>query len=335
MDEVFQFIDPIMIDGCNKHEVDKLRPSVIAASDLVVASELYSRHHCVEFVLSHMPTWPNLLMSRLQVLSQLVEVLRINDYQGFSTLSKDDEAFPYFAQCVIPELAEFCLNTLLDMGRLMEFNGVFITSQGRHKLMVTDPNWLTNKVVGEVLHIISKKSVDGVRDKSALIYSHGDLRRMVPDIPCEVSVALVLETLGLAIPVTVTKSGEILHAAADEDNNVMFLMGLVDIPMPSEAMSVCQRCSHVLMRPVFDVLESIPHCSLKLVRSVSRLFAMQNRRCCFLPGFFMKLFSFTHYQSCCPLRCWYWEDGMLLKSMVRWKVHNVRNHPIHRYSHID
>lgn len=195
------------------------------------------------------------------------------------------------------------------------------------RIIITNPNWLTNEVVGVVLHETAMRLSAGiVRDKSALVYSRDEVDAMVQRMPCDVTVSMVLEMMGLAMAVDNSSSNEIVPVTSHADSAI-FISGLVDTPMPSEIRNACLQPFRdsitIVMQSAFHVLEKNTQSSLRVVRSVSRLFSLQNQRCCFIPGFHMKLFMFIHNLNSCPERCWYWKDGMVMTSMVRWTVKNV------------
>lgn len=213
-------------------------------------------------------------------------------------------------------LAKFCLSALLTVNHFMVFN---ITSAEDGRVIVTEPNGLTNKVIGQVLYETAKRSVYGIHGKVPLVYAHKELNEMIQDLPLGITVGMVLEALGLAIPVTIGQNNNILPATSHCSD--LYLLGLVDVPMPPKVKRACQHSSQAL-RPAFQVLEN-QKTHFTLLRSVSRLFALQSMQYSFIPGYFLKLFMFVYNQSSCPERCWYWKDGMVMKSIIRLKISHV------------
>lgn len=303
--ELFHFMEPVLIDARAKGEAYRLETPIIEASEMVCGTKIYSRYDCVEFVLSHLPVWPNLLMTKEEVLSKLTAVFQKHNYQRFYTMRSlvADVSLYLETQQPIGMLAEFCFKVMVEMKCIL----VLDTNTGQedmNKLVVTNPNMLTNRVLGEVLYTASKNSIEGIHRIAPLVYSSEELDNMVPDLPTGITVSMVLETLGLAMPVTVSRTNEILPAIT-AGSNVMYLLGLIDEAMPVEVKLACQSALNSNTRAAFDVLEGNSQGST-ILRSVSRLFTLQNKRCSFIPGFFMKLFIFIHKHVFCPLRCWYW-----------------------------
>lgn len=338
-DKAFHFMDTVYADARNKLEVYKLEVPIITASDLVLSTETqYSRYHCVDFAAKHC-FWSETVLPEQDAVQELITMYKKYNYLSMKELWSTDE-WRYVDEemnallsmdLAIKRVAEKCLEMLIEIHEFMVLKTNIIGQDAAQSqiMIITNPNEITNKVVGQVLHETADRAANGKQSstKPALCFSSEELDAMVKGLPAGVTVSMILESLGLLIPVNVDLATNHIMPVTKYAESDCYLLGLIDVKMPADTRNACAFQHHSL-RPVSDMLQNT-NGSFFMLRSLSRLFCLHDKRSCFIPGFFTKLFIYLNNTTTNPIRSWFWQDGMALRSILRWKRRDVSSPHCH------